>query len=128
MSPRVPLRVFVVDDSAAFRRQAADFISSLPETLLAGTAVSGREALERLGELPADIVLVDLIMPGLSGLEVARLLRARPDAPAVILLTLFDGAEYRQAAHAAGARALIPKADFARQLPGLIAELRGGAE
>ncbi|MBI3140494.1 MAG: response regulator transcription factor [Rhodocyclales bacterium] len=88
-----PLRVFIVDDEAPARSRLkallADIAGDLP-TELAGEAANGAEALERLGEARADVALVDIRMPRMDGIELARHLAGMKPAPAVVFTTAYD--------------------------------------
>jgi len=88
-----PLRVFIVDDEAPARARLkallADIAAGLPNELV-GEAANGIEALERLQESPADVVLVDIRMPKMDGIELARHLAGAENAPAVVFTTAFD--------------------------------------
>jgi len=84
-SEGAPVRVFAVDDQAIFLRALRQLILAAPGFELAGEASSGHEALARVAELRPDLVLVDVRMPGMDGVEVAR--RLLDDAtPAVVML------------------------------------------
>jgi DNA-binding NarL/FixJ family response regulator len=111
-----PLRVVVVDDNAAMRKTAVDLLASIPGVELVGQASSGLEALEVMNRLRPDLVLMDLVMPELDGLEVTRRLVAQSSAPAVIIMTAHDLPQYRDAALAAGARRFVAKSDLFDQL------------
>ena len=118
-----PLRILLVDDSIEFLESASRFLSSDQEILLVGSANSGYEALARATELQPDLVLIDLAMPGLNGLETTRLLKAHAGAPRVVIMTLCDTAEYRQAARDATADGFIAKSAIRSQLIPMIASL-----
>lgn len=75
-----------------------------------------------------DAVLVDLVMPGESGFELMRLMRALPHPPEIIAVTLHEGAEFHAAVSRSGARALVPKRAFPERISQLLAELAAAAE
>lgn len=118
-----PLRILLVDDSAEFLESAARFLSNDQEILLVGIAHSGYEALARVAELRPDLVLIDLAMPGLNGLETTRLMKAGGAAPRVVIMTFHDTTEYRQAARDATADGFIAKSAIRSQLFPMIASL-----
>jgi DNA-binding NarL/FixJ family response regulator len=68
---------------------------------------------------------MDVAMPGMNGLEATKLIKARPDAPAVVILTLYDTIEHRCLAAAAGADGFIPKADFGAYVYDLLDAVSG---
>jgi len=104
-----PIRVFLVDDQQMVRAGFAMLVGSQPDMEVVGEAGDGREALERLAATRADVVLMDVRMPRLDGVEATRALAARPGAPRVIVLTTFDLDEYAFAAIKAGAAAFLLK-------------------
>jgi DNA-binding NarL/FixJ family response regulator len=106
------MRVLIIDDSASFLRAARAFVLTQPGVEEVATAPSGESGLDLLQRSPADLVLVDLAMPGIDGLETTRRLKARADAPAVFVVSLVAGPNYAAAAAAAGADGFISKADL----------------
>jgi two-component system response regulator AlgR len=87
-----PLRVLIVDDEAPARRRLRDVLDDCGEVLpitLVGEAAGGREAVEMLQMVGADLVLTDIRMPGMDGLELARHLLKLPQPPVVIFTTAF---------------------------------------
>ena len=118
-----PIQVLLVDDSPEFLESAARFLSSDPQVCTVGRALSGRQALEQMASLKPDVVLMDLVMPNMDGLEATRQIKRRPDAPFVVILTLHDHDEYRLAAQAAGADGYITKSEFGTELLPLVHRL-----
>jgi DNA-binding NarL/FixJ family response regulator len=104
-----PIRVFLVDDQEMVRAGFRMLIDSQDDLDVVGEAGDGNEAVQRLAATRADVVLMDVRMPRLDGVEATRLLTARPDAPRVIVLTTFDLDEYAFAAIKAGAAAFLLK-------------------
>ncbi len=88
-----PLRVFIVDDEPPARERIAELLEDcrgeVPNAV-AGEAANGIEALARLPGAAADVVLVDMHMPGMNGIELARHLQGLEPPPAVIFVTAFD--------------------------------------
>lgn len=117
------LRVFLVDDSDSFRRSAGRYLSRLGSCELVGTASSGAEALDCAAALRPDLVLVDIAMPEMDGLEVARRLKSQAVPPRAVMLTVHDDPRYRAAAREAGADGFIVKSDFTLQVVALLHEL-----
>lgn len=89
-----PLAIFIVDDEAPARRRLKEVLADCAEELplvVAGEAATGREALEWLSDHGADVVLLDIRMPGMDGIETARHLLTLPhQPPAVIFTTAYD--------------------------------------
>ncbi|MBI4013344.1 MAG: response regulator transcription factor [Candidatus Rokubacteria bacterium] len=110
------IRLLLVDDNPTFLRLATRFLEAQDEIRVVGSLRSGTDALARVHDLRPDVVVIDLAMPGLSGLEAIPLLRrALPDA-GIIAVTLLDTAAYRQAALAAGADDFVPKMTLSTEL------------
>lgn len=104
------IRVFLVDDQAMVRAGFAMVVASQNDMKVAGEAGDGAEALARLAVTPADVVLMDVRMPRLDGVEATQQLLARPEpTPRVIVLTTFDLDEYAFAALRAGASGFLLK-------------------
>ncbi len=118
-----PLRIFLVDDHSGFLGALAQFLAGDPRIEIVGQANSGTVALQRIAQVSPDLVLLDLSMPDLNGLEVTRQLKRLPHAPRVIILTIHDLPQYRKAAQAAGADGFVSKAGFGAQLRPLIVTL-----
>jgi DNA-binding NarL/FixJ family response regulator len=107
----VPLRVLVADDHPLFRRGIVRAIERRPGLELAGEAVNGHQALRLIHELKPDVAVLDVRMPGLTGIEVCATLQADPAAPrtALLLLTAFDDDVLVRDAEAAGAAGYLGK-------------------
>jgi DNA-binding NarL/FixJ family response regulator len=118
-----PIRVFLVDDSAEFLESATRFLATDSALMTVGYAYSGVEALEQIGLLHPDLVLVDLIMPEMGGLEVTSLVKSRPNAPRVIILTLYGISEYTAISEAAHADGWLAKSEFGTRLLPMIHDL-----
>ncbi len=84
------LRVLIVDDEAPARERLRSMLDETGEFEVAGEAGNGELAIDMVDKLTPDIVLLDVRMPGVDGLQVARHLAALPDPPAVIFTTAFD--------------------------------------
>jgi DNA-binding NarL/FixJ family response regulator len=93
-----PIRVLLVDDNPLFLASTARVLAADPNLDIVGRVLSGQAALEQITQIACDLVLVDLAMPDMNGLEVARRLRELPQPPRIVLLSLDDTPEYRAAA------------------------------
>ena len=111
-----PIRVLLVDDSPEFLESATRFLSTDHQIKIVGRALSGAEAIEQVALVQPDLVLMDWAMPGMNGLEATSHIKARPGAPSVVILTLYDNVEYRVAAQAAGADGYVTKSEFGTAL------------
>jgi DNA-binding NarL/FixJ family response regulator len=114
------VRILLVDDYPDFLDAAAIFLSTVPQFEIAGIARSGHEALEQVERLRPDLVLMDLVMPDMSGLEAARCIKVQAGAPRVVILTLSHAPAYFCAAQTAGADGVISKMEFGTDLIPLI--------
>jgi NarL family two-component system response regulator LiaR len=103
MNQETPTRVLVVDDHAVVRGGLRLFLLAFDDLELVGEANSGERALVSCADLQPDVVLMDLMMPGMGGVEAIRLIRQRHPAVQVIALTSFPEDELVQAALRAGA-------------------------
>ncbi|MCD4523425.1 response regulator [Nocardioides sp. cx-173] len=104
-----PIRVFLVDDQQMVRAGFRMLVESQPDLQVVGEAGDGGEAVERLAVTAADVVLMDVRMPRMDGVEATRRIAGAPGAPRVIVLTTFDLDEYAFAAIKAGASAFLLK-------------------
>jgi DNA-binding NarL/FixJ family response regulator len=122
------IKTVLVDDNAEFLEVAADFLAGHAPVSVIGKAASGFEALEMAVRHQPSLVLVDMSMPVMNGFDVTRKLKLLPSPPRVILVSLYDGAEWGSLAVAAGADGFVTKSDFVDHTPALIAKLFGPME
>ncbi|HWA37832.1 MAG TPA: response regulator transcription factor [Burkholderiales bacterium] len=120
------IKVVLVDDSDAFARAATAFLKRNARVELLAVANGGTQALELVRQHRPDLVLVDLNMPGMDGLEATRRIKALHAAPKVLAMTLEDLAERETAAERAGADAFLLKTDLGTKLYALIDRLFPG--
>jgi len=104
-----PIRILIVDDHALFCEGLASLLNLKEEIEVTGIAYNGREALEKVSQQRPDVVLLDVRMPGMSGISVAREITSRFPATRVIVLTTFDDDEYIFQALRAGASGYLLK-------------------
>jgi DNA-binding NarL/FixJ family response regulator len=126
MQPGQPIPVFAVEDSVATLRALGKLLASRSEVALVGTAASGEEALPLIAHAAPRVVLMDLELPGRSGSETTRALRARPAAPEVLVLTSFEDEEHVFEAMRAGASGYVVKGAPAQRLIDAIVEVDAG--
>ena len=121
-----PIRVVIVDDQALVRTGMRMVVDSQDDLRVVGEAGDGVEALDLLRATTADIVLMDVRMPRLDGVEATRQLLGRPNAPRVIVLTTFDLDEHAFAALQAGASGFLLKDAPAEDLVAAIRTVHAG--
>lgn len=109
-------RVLLVDDNPIVRSYVRKLFESEPEFEVSGEATNGRDAIHQAGKLRPDLIVMDLSMPVMTGLDAAPLLhRTLPDTR-IILFTVHEGYEVEKLAHAAGIHAVVSKYQAASRL------------
>jgi DNA-binding NarL/FixJ family response regulator len=112
--------VLIVDDQPFFRSAARDVVGALPGFHAVAEASSGPEAVAAVGELHPELVLLDVRMPGMDGIEAARRIKADHPRTLVVLISIDGSAGVPSTARTCGAAALVRKQDFG---PSLLREL-----
>jgi YesN/AraC family two-component response regulator len=103
--------VLIADDSLAIRQGLCELFDREPDFSVCGEAENGKEAIEKAQDLHPDLILLDLSMPVMNGLDAARVLKnLMPDVP-VIMFSAFSEPFAEQAARSAGAKALVSKSE-----------------
>jgi DNA-binding NarL/FixJ family response regulator len=110
------LRILVADDHEVVRKGICTLIETRSEWEICGEASTGRDAVAKTARKKPDVVLLDITMPDLSGLEaIPQILKAQPETK-VLVLTMHDSGLMASRVLAAGARGLVLKSDAARDL------------
>jgi DNA-binding NarL/FixJ family response regulator len=109
----------MVDDNPLFLDSAKKMLMGEPGIEIVGTGLSGQQALDQVSALHPDLVVMDLCMPEMDGLEATRKLKAQTESPRVVIVTLEDDVVFRQAACKEGADGFLSKTT----LPGMLAPL-----
>jgi CheY-like chemotaxis protein len=104
------VRVLVVDDQEPFRRAMSTVVEVTDGFVVAGVAESGEESLTATADLRPDLVLMDVHLPGIDGIEATRRIRRLTPAPVVVLLSTYDEDELDHSG--CGAAAYVPKGVF----------------
>ena len=110
--PTRPVPVLIVDDQAFFRNAARAVLAVTPGVAAVGEACSGEEAVTRVGELAPELVLMDIHLPGISGIEATRQIRVAHPQVAVVLLSTYKAEDLPADARSCGALAYLNKEDF----------------
>jgi NarL family two-component system response regulator YdfI len=103
------IRVLIADDHLVVREGLRAILEAAPDLTLVGEAADGLEAVRLAGELSPDVVLMDLRMPGMDGIEAIRQIKARYPAVEIVILTTYDDDEYIVRGLRAGARGYLLK-------------------
>lgn len=103
------IRIMIIDDHPVVRAGLASMLSTQPDIDVVASASSGEEALALLDSIAPDVILMDLRMPGMSGLDAVRLINSRLDPPRIIVLTSYDTDEDIYQCVGAGAHGYILK-------------------
>ena len=120
--------VLIVDDNAQFRALLREIVAAEPDLHVVDEAADGAEAIQLAQDLRPDILLLDLGMPRVNGLEVLRWSKMERPESKVIIVTVHTEDAYRQAAEASGADAFLLKRTLGTDLLPTIQRLRGSLE
>lgn len=123
-----PIRMLLVDDNPIFLDSAARFLTADADLKVVGQATSGDEAVLQVMRLRPQVVVMDVAMPGISGLEITRRVKELQDAPFVVIATMHDHSEIRVAAQSCRADGFVAKSRFCTDLPPLVKALCGKTE
>lgn len=120
------IRILVADDHALFREGLSALLLSVPDTDVVGEAATGEEAVTKAAELQPDVILMDIQMPGINGIEATR--RVVRDSPhiGVIVVTMFEDDDSVFAAMRAGARGYVLKGADQDEILKVIRAVAGG--
>jgi two-component system invasion response regulator UvrY len=114
--PRAPVPVLIVDDQAPFRRAASAVVRLTPGFTVVGEAESGEAAVELVGSLRPALVLMDINMPGISGIEATRRITEGYPEVVVLLLSTYQADDLPGDARSSGYAAYVNKDEFGPQV------------
>jgi DNA-binding NarL/FixJ family response regulator len=124
----MPIKVLIADDHVFYREGVRALLAHSADILMIGEASTGEEAVARADELLPDVILMDLKMPGLNGIDATRRIHAAHPETGVLVITMFDDDDSVFAAMRAGARGyLLKDADKDELVRAIVAVERGGA-
>ncbi len=121
--PPQPIRTLLVDDSPSFLAALTRLLARAPQVAVSATAINATEALMSVAHSMPDLVLIDVAMPGMNGIEATRQIKQAPDPPRIIVITISTDAAYAAAARQAGADGFLNKSACRTQLIPLIQSL-----
>jgi DNA-binding NarL/FixJ family response regulator len=104
-----PIRILIADDHLFYREGVRALLASVPDVVVVGEASTGGEAVAHTAELAPDVVLMDLKMPGLNGIDATRQILATQPQIAILVITMFDDDDSVFAVMRAGARGYLLK-------------------
>ena len=117
---RQQVHVLVVDDYAPFRHYVCSMLEQMPQMRLVGEAADGLEAVQKADELQPDLVLMDIGLPSLNGIEAARAIRKHDPQCQIVFLSLESSAEVVQEAFELGALSYIVKQHIGSELASVV--------
>jgi DNA-binding NarL/FixJ family response regulator len=122
----MPIRIFVADDHDIVREGVKSLLKSRPEWTICGETSDGTQAASLIGKIDCDIAILDISMPGKSGLEVAASLSRQHPGVKILIFTMHGGKTLHSAAREAGAHGVVQKSFAARDLVRAIEALIDG--
>lgn len=117
------LKILIVDDHPGFINAAVRHLRRLEWVTIVGSAGNGIEAIAQCEVLRPDVVLMDLAMPEMGGLQASRLIKAQDNPPYIVIASHFDDAEHREHALRAGADAFVSKLAYIQDVLPLLEKL-----
>jgi len=117
------LRILIVDDQSLVRKAVRQLLESHPGWRVCGEAADGQEAIDRTRELRPDVIIMDLSMPRMSGLEATREIHAAFPETQILILTLHHFPQLAKTVERAGAQGCVLKSDSNRHLVAAVASL-----
>jgi DNA-binding NarL/FixJ family response regulator len=122
----MPTRIFVADDHDIVREGVKSLLKRRPEWTICGEASDGVQAASLIGKVDCDIAILDISMPGKSGLEVAASVSRKHPEIKILIFTMHDGETFHSAAREAGAHGVVQKSFASRDLVRAIEALING--
>ena len=106
------VRVLIVDDQLPFREASRMVVEMTDGFEVAGEAENGEQAIALVHDLKPDLVLMDVQMPGIDGIETTRRITSAPSPPTVVVMSTHESGDYVDVALSAGAVGFVPKSQF----------------
>jgi DNA-binding NarL/FixJ family response regulator len=122
----MPARILIVDDHEVVRQGVRTILNSRPQWEVCGEAVNGRDAIEQARKLDPDVIIMDITMPEMSGIDATREIARLKLRPAVLVFTMHESKNLAETVREAGARGYVLKSHAARDLLDALEALIGG--
>ncbi len=122
------MRILVVDDNVLVRRGVIEILASRKNWEVCAEAQDGEEAIQKVQEFRPDVILLDISMPGMNGLEVARAIRHKFADAKILIMSQHDPASLLPSAIQAGANGCVDKSRLATDLLSSIEDVAGTAQ
>ena len=122
----MPITVFVADDHAIVREGLVSLLAAQPDIRVVGTAADGRDAVRQVVKLQPGVVIMDIAMPQMNGIEAAREIRERVPQARVVMLSMYSSAEHVYHALEAGVAAYLLKESAGQEIIGAVRAVCAG--
>src|ERR1700736_335177 len=122
----MPARILIVDDHEVVRQGIRTILRARPQWDVCGEAANGREAIEQTKALKPDVIIMDITMPEMSGIEATRELTKQKVPGAILIFTMHESSNLAETVREAGARGFVLKSHAARDLLDALEALMGG--
>jgi DNA-binding NarL/FixJ family response regulator len=122
----MPARILIVDDHEVVRQGIRTILKARPQWEVCGEAINGKDALEKAKKLNPDVIIMDITMPEMSGIEATRELVKQKIPSAVLIFTMHESRNLTDTVREAGARGFVLKSHAARDLLDALERLMGG--
>ena len=116
-------KTLLIDDNEAFLTLAMHLLKGNPRIQIVGRGYTGYDAVRMAESLKPDLILMDLSMPGMGGLQATRLIKAQDAPPIIFIASHHNDAEHREHSARAGADGFLSKQDFDQTIDGLLNEV-----
>ena len=124
----VALKTLLIDDNEAFLVLAGHLLQGNSRVQVIGRGFNGYDAVRLAESLKPDLILMDLSMPGMGGLQATRLIKAQDEPPLILITSHHDDAEHREHSARAGADGFLSKQDFDKKLDSVLDGLAATGE
>jgi len=116
-------KILIVEDHDSLRESICNWLTDLFPDIVAYQASTGERAIEVATDIKPDIILMDIGLPGINGIEAMKEIHSRDIPAKVVVLTILDGEGYREKALKSGAVEFIPKSEMNTELPSILFRL-----